>query len=471
MFKLQTKGLSFFKNKKGNVAPFFGLMAIPMMAITGGSIDIGQAINAQRQLQNAIDTAAVAVCTAGDGEQTPEQIIRAYLGSELENTKMSMEEPLDGTQAPPELKVEEVRLENAQFNAADGSISPKVTSKAPTTLLKLLQIDEIDIEAETSVKCGAKRLELSLVLDVTGSMDSWAGGRKKIDSMKDAGLDVLDIFDRNLDAGVTRIALVPFSEAVNVGEYADKVRGTIVDGTSQNPGKTKVKFRKNGDWKRYRITQCVSERVGGHAYKDTLPNCSGNNCTHPVGHVYTSNGSCRPGNKFIPLTSDKAKLRQEIQSYQPGGYTAGHIGATWGWYALLENWGQYWPESAPEASNPEELIKATIIMTDGEFNTQYLTGVQDRHRPGSAPNGSSNYQFEKVCEAMKQTDANGDAIVVYTIGFGLNPNSQTAERLKECASDDSKWFFPYNGEELRAAFVSIGKQLSGGQAGKALVQQ
>lgn len=473
--KLRT---AYLKDKRGTVAPVFGLMAIPMLAITGGAIDIGQAITAEKNLQNALDSATVAVCGGGTGQQTSEEILRSFLKAELANTKLNLQPPADPTQAAAAAGENDVELSNTAFDAATGSLSPTVKTRVPTTLLKLLGINEIEIEASSSVKCGAKRLELSLVLDVTGSMNSTVGGKKKINSMKDAAHDVLDIFDRNLDAGVTRIALVPFSEGVNVGSYANSVRGTIRSGTSQTQGYDKLKFKKkNNYWGYYKDTTCVSERLGSHAYKDTAPGCSGSSCSAPVGHVYTSGGSCKPTHQIQPLTSNKATLTQQINSYSPNGGTAGHIGAAWGWYLVSDKWASIFPqESQPEVPNPDELIKATIIMTDGAFNEEYYNGVDDDNTKYSSNNGSSNSQFAKICEAMKDPNGDGvydedESVVVYAIGFGLSESSSTAQRLKTCATDDTKWFFPYNGEQLRAAFVSIGKQLSGGQAGKAIVQR
>ncbi|MCH9806365.1 MAG: hypothetical protein K0U74_01410 [Alphaproteobacteria bacterium] len=478
MSKKGKMATAYLKDKKGTVAPIFGLMAIPMLAITGGAIDIGQAITAEKNLQNALDAATVAVCGGGTGQQSEEEILRSYLAAELANTPMELYPEQDPAQTPVPPTENEVELSNTAFDAATGSISPTVNTKVPTSLLKLVGIDGIDIEASSSVKCGAKRLELSLVLDVTGSMNSKVNGVRKINSMKDAAHDVLDIFDRNLDAGVTRIALVPFSETVNVGNYANAVRGTIQNGTSTSVGKQKLKFRyKDYSWKYWHDTTCVSERLGSHKYKDTAPNCSGSSCSAPVGHVYKSNGNCKPTHKIQPLTNDKAALTTQINSYSPSGGTAGHIGAAWGWYLVSDKWASIFPQaSQPEVPNPDELIKATIIMTDGEFNEEYYNGVDDDYTWYSSNNGSSKSQFEKICEGMKDPNGDGvydedESVVVYAVGFGLNPFSSTAQRLKACATDDTKWFFPYNGEQLRAAFVTIGKQLSGGQAGKAVVQQ
>lgn len=446
---------SFAGDRKGFVAPMFALAAIPMLAITGAAIDIGQAITVEKSLQSAIDAAALAVCSASPDEN-PEDVVKAFLAASLSGSKLELN---DGTATPSAGKVP-VTLEQVGFNANENSVNPIAKANMPTTLLNLSGISEIDISARAKVGCGAKKLELSMVMDVTGSMDRYAGGKKKIDALKDASIEVISVFERNITAGATRVALVPFSEAVNVGQYASKVRGEIPSGTSQNPGQAGYRFKNNkNQYKTYTITDCVSERVGGHAAKDTLPSCSGSHCTQPVGLVYAPGGVCKPQNQFMPLSGDAQALRNAINSYQPDGYTAGHIGAAWGWYALLDSWGQFWPDSAATAADKDKLIKATIIMTDGEFNTQYLNGVQDRARPGTSPNGSSDKQFEEICEAMK-----ADKIEVYTVGFGLRADSATANRLKECASGSDKFFMTNDGAGLSSVFNAISRQLSAGQA-------
>ncbi len=468
-----TKQTSFLHNEDGTTVPAFALLFMSMFTSIGGAVDVGQAVSTRMKMQQALDAATVAVCTRGNRDA--EDVLRAYLAEQLGKFGKTLQaEPAEGQTAPLPTG-NEVQLINAEFDPVTGAIKPTLATVQDTNILKLVGIDQIDIQAISNVKCGSKRLELSLVMDVTGSMDDKVSGVRKIDSLKEAANDVLDIFQYNIDAGATKIALVPFSETVNVGAtYAPMVRGNIPNGTSTSttsPKKT-LKFRnKNNNWAYYNISNCVSERINSDKYNDTAPACSGDTCTSRVGLVYTSNGNCAPGNLLVPLSTDRTMLANEINSYYPSGYTAGHIGAAWGWYTLSPKWASVWTNNVPEAHNPEELIKATIIMTDGEFNTQYKDGVQDRFHKNSANNGSSNSQFESVCNGMKNPTNADEKIIVYTVGFGLDPNGATATRLKNCASDNTKYFFPYNGEQLREAFKSIGNQLAAGQAGQAIVQE
>ena len=107
-------------------------------------------------------------------------------------------------------------------------------------------------------------------------------------------------------------------------------------------------------------------------------------------------------------------------------------------------------------------------MTDGRYNTQYCNGVEDETINCAGTNGDAQAQAAALCEAMKDPNGDGDlsdGVVVYTVGFDIDASSSQETLMKNCASDDDKWFFPYDGDELRASFKSIGKSLSASQQG------
>ena len=51
---------NFSSNRDGNVATLFGLMAIPIFGALGAAIDTGAVYSAHKQLQNLVDSAAIA---------------------------------------------------------------------------------------------------------------------------------------------------------------------------------------------------------------------------------------------------------------------------------------------------------------------------------------------------------------------------------------------------------------------------
>ena len=124
---------TFSRDVKGNVAPFFGLMVIPMLAITGGAIDMSQAVSAKSKLQNALDAATVAVCGGGTGQQSTEEIIRSYLSTELGNSGLTLRPAAQAGQPPVTASNNEIELQNATLEP-DGSVTPKLTVTVPTKI-------------------------------------------------------------------------------------------------------------------------------------------------------------------------------------------------------------------------------------------------------------------------------------------------------------------------------------------------
>ena len=95
-----------------------------------------------------------------------------------------------------------------------------------------------------------------------------------------------------------------------------------------------------------------------------------------VGRNYpTTSGNPCPSATILPLSSDRATLKSRIRDLSVVGSTAGQIGMAWGWYAVSPNFNGLWPGSPAGAYAPEDTLKAVIIMTDGEFNTPYNSGV------------------------------------------------------------------------------------------------
>jgi hypothetical protein len=107
--------------------------------------------------------------------------------------------------------------------------------------------------------------------------------------------------------------------------------------------------------------------------------------------------------------------------------------------------------SRPRVYNKDETIKSVVIMTDGLFNTAYVTGT---NTPEATMIEESYGQFQLLCSGMKARH-----IVVYTIGFDLN-DPRAADELRTCATSTSTYFQAVNGNDLRDAFRTIADQLS-----------
>lgn len=221
--------------------------------------------------------------------------------------------------------------------------------------------------------------------------------------------------------------------------------------------------RAGGGHRVVEISQCVTERVGSEIATDASYSTKG------VGYFYPLNSSslygCHSDNDLVPLTANKTTLNTEIDNLQTDGSTAGHIGLAWGYYLLSDNWNTLWPNASQHAGamDANDLVKAVVMMTDGEFNTAHCNGVasDDSQYGGGdqidcdAENGDPYTQATALCNSIK-----ADGIHLYTVGFAISDGSTEDTFLEGCASSVENYYLASDGAELTAAFNSIAKSIS-----------
>ncbi|MHA6691716.1 ubiquitin-activating E1 FCCH domain-containing protein [Devosia sp. A449] len=184
-----------------------------------------------------------------------------------------------------------------------------------------------------------------------------------------------------------------------------------------------------------------------------------------MGRNYPAANTC-PDASIIPLTADRAALKNVINGLKAKGNTAGSLGILWSWYMLSPHFASAWPESAPAPAryDEEHLLKAAIIMTDGEFNTAHCDGAVSRDSSGgterincNATNGKPYDQSRAYCDAMKAKDV---GIKIYTVGFNIRKGTEAANIMAYCASSPDHAFLAQDGAQLRQAFDQIAKNIS-----------
>lgn len=205
---------------------------------------------------------------------------------------------------------------------------------------------------------------------------------------------------------------------------------------------------------------CVSERTGSTAYTDAAP--QGSN----VGRNYASPRNPCPAATLQPLTSNISTLTNLVNGLTVTGSTAGQIGLAWGWYTVSDQFNRLWASNAAAAYDPNKVLKAVILMTDGEFNTPYCGGVIASDAGSgsgnlydkiacSATNGDPFAQAARLCTAIK-----AKGVIVYTVGFSITQGSDAAKILGSCATDKDKAFLPQSGADLSSNFQAIGRDIT-----------
>jgi Flp pilus assembly protein TadG len=416
----------FLREREGSVAIIFAVLLIPVTVAIGMSVDLGQAVRAKTQLQVTLDAAALA---AGRAYQTTSDAGVAEVKA-LEHFAAVL---------PDNVAAEITR---ANVNEDNAMIEIAATATVNTTFLTLLGMDEIKIalssSAATSHGQARKNLEIAMMLDITGSMSG-----QKIADLKLAAKDLVQsLLPTEEAAKHARIAIVPFSETVRPGS---DVLARAIGAPPASKSVRDVSGRRRTYW----LTACVSERVGVDAFTDAAPAAGSY-----AGPAYTSDGSCLPGSEILPLTSDKSMLDARIDDLSATGWTAGQIGTAWAWYVLAPSWSDVWPLGSEPAASSDDVMKVAVLMTDGEYNTDYRQGIQTRTIGGAPDNGSSDSQARQLCAPMKAA-----GVTVYTVGFQLT-DSNAIETMTGCASGESYAFLADDGSQLRQAFRDIAFRLS-----------
>jgi len=418
-------------DRRGNFAMIFAITLIPIATAAGAAIDISRAYIVETRLASALDAAALAVGTAtGMSSEEVQAMAQAYFDANYPASKIGV---------PGTISVVDTQT----------TVDISVSADLPTTIMGIVGIHSLKVGASAQVMRHGKKLEVMLVLDNTGSMNS--GGRMTV--LKAAAKDLITtVSSAAIAPGDVRIGIVPFTVDVNVGP--SQVNEPWLKWTWELPTQT-CTTTGSGKNKTTTCTQdtrtvsksgwkgCVIDRDQNYDVSISSP-VPGNVATHfPANQndIYNAQCSLRP---MVPLSTDWNMLRNEIDAMVAGGATNTTIGFVWGWHlltqgALLSNAAQ---------ADPDKLDKVMVYMTDGE-NTYYRQGI------GSC-NGSSHcpgvdVRTAAVCDAIKQT-----GITVYTVRL-INGN---ATLLRNCATHPSMYYNVDTAAELTDVFKSIAQALS-----------
>ena len=261
----------FARKEGGNVALLFALSLLPLAIGVGVAVDYGRALMMRERMADAADSAALA--------------IGSWTGLTQEQLRVKGQQYFDANFSNATGSTKKL---NVNFSGNDIVVS--VSGSMPTTFMKLVNIETIDLQASSTVTVGMGTLEVALALDNSGSM---AGS--KLSALKTAANDLVDtLFDSakgSTKPDPIKIAVVPFAAGVNVGsEYAS---ASWMDTGAKNPyhadaqekygsptvnNFTLFKSLKNADGSAMAWGGCVEARPSPYDVNDASPG-TGNSST------------------------------------------------------------------------------------------------------------------------------------------------------------------------------------------------
>ena len=497
----------FKRDERGAVLLLATVFMLTLLSVVAVAVDFGQAMVLKQKLHNAADAAALAVGSRLDLTETE---ANALAGNFIKANY-------------PDLSLGTLTQFTVTSTAEGYNV--RVAASLPTTFLRVLGTESLQIAVTSEVTRDLRKLEVVLALDNTGSMAT----NDRIGKLKRAATSLVDIlFDEADVSPHVKIGLVPFSGAVNLGPGAlgtgwiDQTGASALNRedvalTAARPSLLQLyQSMTNVTW-----GGCVRARLGGHDLLDTPPNLASPETLFTPYFAPDEQGAANTGsNSYLagsgtlptdyagkgltaqqitngngpsyncaqrpiqPLTNVRQTIADAITAMQPRGSTVIPEGLAWAWRVISP--GLPYDQAAPYSD--KTVTKVVIVLTDGRnqvegnspYNSQYSAyGFANKGHLG-AVNGSQSRQVlnaktAALCDNIK-ADKDGnpstDDIYVYTIALEINTgnaaiDAETKAMLEACATPAARcpgqqcFYDTPSGSQLDQVFSKIAIGLAG----------
>ncbi len=411
---VSTRVARFKKDEEGSLVIFSLFLFLAMVIFGGVAVDLMLYENRRTHVQNATDRAVLA---AANLEQSvpAKTVVKDYLA------KVGIYVDDD------DIFVDEV----GEMPVITGrQVSVVVEAESPTLLMNMLGVKSLPYAAMSEAEESVNDVEVSLVLDVSGSMGS---PMSKLTNMQEAAKQFVDGVLEGADDDRVSISLVPYSTQVSVGpELIDRIVTEHDHEYSHCVNFEEEDFQTTAV-QRYR--QAVDEfgnlveDAFGNPVMEPIPLSQTADFDPFVGYntrLRTSNGThyypvCRDqaSMDIVPWSNTPLDLKDQIDAFTPSGNTSIDVAMKWA-TALLDpsmNAALVSLESdstattnidsaftqRPRGHDYEDVLKFIVLMTDGINTTQYELRDEDKE-------GMSDIYFDTSRNdyLMRIEDSDGD---------------------------------------------------------------
>ncbi|MEP4197672.1 MAG: pilus assembly protein TadG-related protein [Aliishimia sp.] len=454
-FRTYIELVRFYRDESG-VATIFACFMIMMMVLVGGiGVDLMHNEMERTRLQHTLDRAVLA---AADLDQTlsPDAVVQDYFD------KSGMGDYLSSVNVSQGLNYR--------------TVTASATTASQTQFMHLMGVDQLEVPATGAAEERISNVEISLVLDISGSMRN----NSRMDNLQDASNTFVTKLIRDETEDLISINIVPYSEHVNIGE----------DLFNAIPNKNNY-F--------YNPARCLE--IPDSNFSDTAFDAS---ITYEQMQYFqwyngsrfeVDNTSC-PRHSYegiTPLSQNLTELKSQIDQLEPRAQTSIFLGVKWG-AALLDpsmrsvvstlrtqNVVDDAFVGRPADFDDHETLKTIVVMTDGKNTSSYRIADwaydSDNDHIHWTQYNFSRYLNDNVrssrhsqWEYVKYNSTNGDALTaqictaakangIVIWGVGLEVDDHGAGVLQACASSPSH-FFRVEGVEISEAFSAIATQIN-----------
>ena len=201
------------RNQRGQAGVMAAFLLIPLIAMAGLGIDLGRMFVVRAELVKAVDGGALAGARVLPmGQETAELAANAF-------AEMNFPIGFMGVDA---------RGFDVQFSQDPNEARIEVAGTAlmPTTLIKIVGIDEITVNAVAEAQ--RRPLELSLILDTSGSLHPDFAKIDAIGYLRTASRQFVNYFDDTMDAmALTQFAYGRIVHYPLASNFRTPIRNTI----------------------------------------------------------------------------------------------------------------------------------------------------------------------------------------------------------------------------------------------------
>jgi Flp pilus assembly protein TadG len=477
---------------------------IPLTGMTGAAVDFSRTYLVKARMQQACDAGAL----AGRRSMSGSTLSTADKAEAVRYFNFNFPNQLMGSAAMSTSDSNAVNRVTTELD--NGQIRMKATTTVPTTLLRILGITELRVNAECLAEEYYVNTDLMLVLDTTSSMncymsdalscfkdaelaDTGSGATLKRAKMKEMR-EALKTLYSNLRPVQTaleaknlrmRIGFLQFSTTVNVGKLIRAENTAYVRSSypyRNSSGSLKSATNWSTTWFDSTWAGCIEERgtstaltatsttIPSDAWDLDIAKIPDSDATRWAPYDFSSSGeqsynsasymtACPKPAVHMKSWASQTEFDAQVNTIVNGdGATYHDIGINWG-LRMIANDGIFGARN-PTKFNNVKVRRTIVFFTDGEmspFDDAYSAYGVAKNAGRTAAKSANDTALEaihtqryKLMCAKAKSDYNVDIWVVATLA-GQTMNSNIAS----CASNSSQAITVSNPTDLNNAFKRI----------------
>lgn len=450
---------NFRDEEDGMVTLFACLMIFCMLMISGIGYDMMRHEMERTRIQAVADRAVLAAADL-DQTLTAQDVVQDYFDKSGMGDFVSSVEVNEG------------------LNFRSVKVNAETTMN--TAFMDYLGVEQLRVPAVSAAEEKVNKVEISLVLDISGSMKN----NNKMQNLKDAAGTFVETVLDPANENLISVSMIPYSEHVNAGPLI----------YNQLNMQTKHNYSHCVEFPDEEFSSVVLNTTRTY---DQMQHFQWNTWSNEAPGVrntrYDTVCPRQSYERIVATSQDADQLKSQIDLFKPRAGTSIFLGMKWG-AAMLDP--SFRPlnstlasqgfvdgafASRPASYSDDETMKTIILMTDGQNDRSYR--IASRYYRTTSHyahwnrynlnqylnwyvNSSYHNQFyyqkynadygdsllDNICDAAKDKN-----IIIWSIGFEVTDHG--ANVMRNCASSPSH-FFRVEGVEIEEAFTSIARQIN-----------